>query len=100
MGKKTKGSVKQKHLRGRVFVGGGSPPQTNRAAVPFDFDLFHARHEQLSFRIAPDCKVSLNFDGIATQSAIRKLIGYLELSIADFPADAVVAATPPSEHSS
>ena len=52
-----------------------------------EFERRAARHEELRFRIAPDCKVLLSFNGIVTQSAIRKLISYLELSIGDFPKD-------------
>jgi hypothetical protein len=44
-----------------------------------------ARSEELRYRIAPDCKVHIQFDGIATQNAIRKLIAYLQMSIEDFP---------------
>jgi hypothetical protein len=44
-----------------------------------------ARNEELRYRIAPDCKVHIQFNGIATQEAIRKLIHYLEIGIGDFP---------------
>jgi len=57
-----------------------------------DFDEFErraerhaARHEELRYRLTPDCKVHLQFNGIATQEALRKLIAYLEMGIADFP---------------
>jgi hypothetical protein len=50
-----------------------------------DFELMAARHEVLRYRLAPECKVQLQFDGIATQEAIRKLIQYLEMGISDFP---------------
>src|SRR5260370_471799 len=42
-------------------------------------NLFLAMHEELRLRIASDCKVLIQFKGIATQSAIRKLITYLEM---------------------
>jgi hypothetical protein len=57
-------------------------------AQPADLDRILARHEELRFRIASDCKVSIQFNGLVTQSALRKLINYLELSVADFPGDA------------
>jgi hypothetical protein len=44
-----------------------------------------ARREELRYRLAPDCKVHIQFNGIATQGAIRKLISYLEMAIGDFP---------------
>jgi cytochrome c2 len=47
-----------------------------------------ARSEELRYRIAPDCKVHIQFDGIATQNAIRKLIAYLQMGIEDFPENA------------
>jgi hypothetical protein len=46
-----------------------------------------ARHEELRYRIASDCKVHIQFNGIATQDALRKLITYLEMSVGDFPKD-------------
>jgi hypothetical protein len=57
------------------------------------FERSAARHEELRYRIAPDCKVHIQFNGIATQEAIRKLIGYLEIGIVDFPKDADKSAT-------
>ncbi len=48
-------------------------------------ELRAARHEELRYRIAPECKVHIHFDGIATRDAIRKLIHYLEMGIGDFP---------------
>lgn len=72
------------------------PPATSN----FDFDEFErknalreARHEELRYRIAPDCKVHITFKGIATQDAIRKLINYLEIGIGDFPKNADNSAT-------
>jgi hypothetical protein len=66
-------------------------PQAVRGRVP-DFyemqrqaELRAARHEELRYRIAPDCKVHIQFDGITTKEAIRKLIHYLEMGIGDFP---------------
>jgi len=65
------------------------------AAAPADFDEFErraerraARHEELRYRIAPDCKVHIIFDGIATQDALRKLISYIQMGIDNFPNDA------------
>jgi hypothetical protein len=50
-----------------------------------EFERRQARSEELRYRIAPDCKVHIQFNGIATQDAIRKLIAYLQMSIQDFP---------------
>jgi hypothetical protein len=52
-----------------------------------DFNRVAARHEALQYRIAPDCKVVIQFTGMATQDAIRKLIKYLEMGLDDFPVD-------------
>ena len=67
---------------------------------PVDFDEFErknalreARHEELRYRIAPDCKAHIQFKGIATQDAIRKLISHLEMGIADFPKNVDDSAT-------
>jgi hypothetical protein len=38
--------------------------------------------------MAPDCKVHIQFNGIATQEALKKLINYIEMSIDDFPKSA------------
>src|SRR5215470_14513805 len=56
-------------------------------------ELRAARHEELRYRIAPDCKVHIQFDGIATKEAIRKLIHYLEVGIGDFPETADYPST-------
>jgi len=63
--------------------------------TPPDFDEFErraarhaARNEELRYRIAPDCKVHIQFNGIATQDALRKLINYLEMGLGDFPRNA------------
>ena len=63
-----------------------------RAPMPAEFyeiqrqaELRAARHEELRYRIAPECKVHIQFDGIATKEAIRKLIHYLKMGIDDFP---------------
>ena len=63
-----------------------------RACIPgpplakgFGFSL--VMNEELHFRIAYNCKVFIQFKGIATQSAIRKLITYLEMALVDFPED-------------
>lgn len=68
--------------------------------TPLDFDEFErreerraARHEELRYRIAPDCKVHIQFNGIATQEAIRKLMNYLEWGIVDFPKNADDSST-------
>jgi hypothetical protein len=67
-------------------------PAPARAGTPPDFEDFErraerhaARHEELRYRLAPDCKVHIQFNGIATQEALRKLIRYLEMGIDDFP---------------
>ena len=65
----------------------GPTPAIKHVTAP-DFDDFErraARHEELRYRIGPDCRVMLQFNGIATQEAIRKLIQYLEMGISDFP---------------
>ena len=61
-----------------------SPLPPGMAPYP-DFDLFLAMHEELKFRIASDCNVHIQFKGIATQAAVRKLINYLEMVLVDFP---------------
>jgi hypothetical protein len=58
-----------------------------------DFNLFLAMHEELRIRIASDCKVLIQFKGIVTQLAIRKLITYLEMALVDFPKNAEEPAT-------
>lgn len=57
------------------------------------YDDFERRNEVLKYRIAPDCKVHLQFSGIATQDAIRKLIAYLQMSIDDFPLNSEAPST-------
>lgn len=57
------------------------------------FERRLARHEELRYRIAPDCRVQIQFNGIATQEAIRKLIHYLEIGIGDFPDTAYDSST-------
>jgi hypothetical protein len=58
-----------------------------------DLNLSLAMHEELQLRIASDCKVLIQFKGIATQSAIRKLITYLEMALGDFPKNSDKSAT-------
>lgn len=72
-----------------------SPVSASRNLVPVDFREFErqaerraARHEELRYRIAPDCKVHIIFDGIATQEALRKLMDYIEMGIDNFPVSA------------
>ena len=60
---------------------GGPPP----ADFYREIERRQARSEEMRYRIDPDCKVHIQFDGIATQNAIRKLIAYLQMSIEDFP---------------
>jgi hypothetical protein len=94
MGHKSK---KHRHnvLAPSVSVGTIRQSRRTPTAADFDFDEFErknalreARHEELRYRIAPDCKVHITFRGIATQDAIRKLIDYLEMGIGDFPQNA------------
>jgi len=59
----------------------GTPPSF------LEFERLGSRHEELRYRLAPDCKVHIQFNGVATQDAISKLIKYLELGISDFPKD-------------
>jgi hypothetical protein len=78
-------SHKSKKQKGpRVYA-----PQAYPGPAPdfADFERRAARHEELRYRIAPDCKVHIQFNGIATQEAIKKLINYLEMGISDFPKD-------------
>ena len=67
-------------------------PRAMRVAAAPDFDEFErqaerraARHEELRYRIGPDCRVHIQFNGIATQEALRKLMNYIEMGISDFP---------------
>ena len=90
----------KKHRRFLVSPGPPRPAKPSRVPVDFDLDEFErknalreARHEELRYRIAPDCKVHIQFKGIATQDAIRKLIGYLEMGMADFPKNVDDSAT-------
>ena len=83
----------KKHRRFLLSPGPPRPAKPSRVPVDFDLDEFErknalreARQEELRYRIAPDCKV-------ATQDAIRKLIGYLEMGIADFPKNVDDSAT-------
>jgi hypothetical protein len=69
-------------------------PSILAAAAPHpDLNLSLAMHEELQLRIASDCKVLIQFKGIATQSAIRKLITYLEMALGDFPKNSDKSAT-------
>ncbi len=93
MGKKSTKRKAQKH-----FLVPTSIRQARRGPPP-DFDEIQrqaerhaARHEELRYRIAEDCKVHIQFNGIATQSAIRKLISYLEISVGDFPKESDTSA--------
>ena len=66
----------------------------------FYFDLNdQARNEELRYRIAPDCKVHIQFSGIATQDAIRKLIAFLQMSIDDFPQNSEEPSTRENDNS-
>ena len=81
-------SHKSKKLRRRKsYDSPGLMSVATSAPMPFgpDFQRLFERREELRYRIAPDCKVHVQFDGIATQGAIRKLINHLEMSIDDFP---------------
>ena len=70
----------------RASVRGPAPPQQS-------FGLSFVMHEVLQLRIAYNCSVFIQFKGLATQSAIRKLITHLEMALADFPEDPVKSAT-------
>jgi len=75
-------SKKRKLSKGAVSVLTAQPvPPPNF----LDFERFAARHEVLQYRLASDCSVQLQFDGMATQEAVRKLIQYLEMGLSDFP---------------
>lgn len=87
-------SHKSKKRKSELFAFPPVFPPAARAirGTPPDFDELQrraernaARHEELRYRIAPDCKVHIQFNGIPTQEALRKLINYLEMGIADFP---------------
>jgi len=41
--------------------------------------------EELLYRLAPDCKARVIFEGVVTPGAIQKLIRHLELTAEDFP---------------
>jgi len=70
------------------------PVAAHASGTPPDFDEFErraerhaARHEELRYRLASECRVHILFNGIVTQHALKKLISYLEMSITDFPKD-------------
>lgn len=88
-------SQKKKRRKAKFFGLEQAPRLSVHRGPPPDFDAIErraarhaARHEELRYRIAPDCKVHIQFDGMATQEAITKLINYLELGIGDFPKNA------------
>jgi hypothetical protein len=92
--KKRKVKLYPPALPPQVAVRRGKIKKAKRGSMP-DFSEMQrqterhlARHEQLQYRIAPDCKVHIQFNGIATRDAIRKLINYLEIGIDDFPESA------------
>jgi hypothetical protein len=68
-----------------AYLSSGSGPPPDFAEFERQAARREARHEELRYRIAPDCKVHIQFNGIATREAIRKLINYLEMAIGDFP---------------
>jgi hypothetical protein len=71
-----------------------APPQNILGpALRTGFDFSLVMHEELQLRIASDCKVFIQFKGNATQSAIRKLITYLEMALVDFPKNSDEAST-------
>lgn len=72
----------------RATEGRPFSPAAMPVGGPWDFDEFERRHEELRYRLTPDCKVHLRFNGIATQEALKKLITYLEMGIGDFPKNA------------
>lgn len=84
---------KSKRSKRWIGIDGGRPrqfvplPACLPTAAPSDADRFFARHEELRFRIASNCKVQIQFNGKVTQSAIKKLIDYLEMSVGEFPKD-------------
>lgn len=88
-------SHKSKKKKPKFFGLGVAPMAVPGPSPGFDYLEFErrnerqaARHEELRYRIAPDCKVHIRFDGIATQEAIKKLMHYLEMGIGDFPENA------------
>jgi hypothetical protein len=59
-------------------------PAAFPGAIPPHPELY-LRREELKFRLSSDCTAHIYFNGIPTQSSIRKLISYLEMSVVDFP---------------
>src|SRR6266436_8518978 len=78
----------KKHKGPRVYAPQAYPvPSSHFDEIQRQAERHAAQHEELRYRIAPDCKVHLQFNGLATQEAIKKLINYLEMGISDFPED-------------
>lgn len=48
-------------------------------------DVSYAFSESLTIRLSSDCKAHIQYEGLVTQEAIKKLIKYLELGIDDYP---------------
>jgi len=87
---KKKKAIKSMKRSGSISL--AHPVSSGRKTAPFDpqeferqFERRAARHEELRYRLAPYCKVHIQFNGNATQEAIRRLINYLEMGIGDFP---------------
>lgn len=92
MGQKRKSKRRERQQQGFGF----GQPAVLQATADFNREVERrqARSEGLAYRIAPDCKVHIQFNGIATQDAIRKLIAYLQMSIEDFPQNVEEPPTP------
>jgi hypothetical protein len=86
MGQKRKSKKREQQQQGLGF--GQTAVLQATADFSREVERRQARSEGLAYRIAPDCKVHIQFNGIATQDAIRKLIAYLQMSIEDFPQNA------------
>ena len=85
-------AMKATKRSGRIFLNKHSS-NFDHAEFERELERRAARHEELRYRIAPDCKVHIQFNGIATQGAIKKMISYLEMGIGDFPRNAEDSAT-------
>jgi len=85
MSKKSKKPKGPKGLNN--FGGKGRITNVQTAPMPFspEWERWMRRREELKFRLGPDCKAQITFEGTITQAAIKRLIDYLQMSLNDFP---------------